>query len=466
MKSKYYPILILILSLWGVNLLAQQHAKITINIKGLNDSVLILAGYGGDKQFVIDTAKLEKNGTYVFRPGKTLEHGMYIIADAAKKRLFDFIVTHEQTFNIEGDFGTLPGSLISRGNKESQLLFDYMRFLAEKQKQQALLKQRQNLLAPDSDSAAVIKSQINDLNDQVQAQIKKLIASNQGTFFATFLKAMQEPELPEFELNTKADTLNRYQIYKKHFWDNTVLADDRLIRTPVVHPRVEQYLNKLTSPLPDSVITAIDFLLENTKNSKESFKYLMWYLTIKYERSEIMGYDAIFVHLVDRWFSDPRMDWMNATVKQNLIERANTLKPLLLGKPAPEMILFDTLMQPHSLYNIKAKYTLIYFWDPDCGHCKKETPLLKNFYKNNKDIFDLEVYAVCMDTSWKDMKNYIRKNETSWINVNGFYSMTPDFRELYDVHSSPVMFLLDERKYIIAKRLLSEQMETFIRQRE
>ncbi|MDD3743637.1 MAG: thioredoxin-like domain-containing protein, partial [Lentimicrobiaceae bacterium] len=95
-----------------------------------------------------------------------------------------------------------------------------------------------------------------------------------------------------------------------------------------------------------------------------------------------------------------------------------------------------------------------------------ETPLLKNFYKNNKDICDLEVYAVCMDTAWKDMKNYIRKNETSWINVNGFYSMTPDFRELYDVHSSPVMFLLDERKYIIAKRLLSEQMETFIRQRE
>ena len=69
-----------------------------------------------------------------------------------------------------------------------------------------------------------------------------------------------------------------------------------------------------------------------------------------------------------------------------------------------------------------------------------------------------------MDTSWIDMKKYIQKNQTTWLNVNGFYSMTPDFRELYDVHSSPVMFLLNHKKNIIAKRLLTTQMEDFIHQ--
>lgn len=49
------------------------------------------------------------------------------------------------------------------------------------------------------------------------------------------------------------------------------------------------------------------------------------------------------------------------------------------------------------------------------------------------------------------MKKYIRANNMSWVNVNGFYSMTADFRELYDVHSSPVMYLLDGNKKIIAK---------------
>lgn len=466
MKIIYYPFLILCLTLLGIPVTAQQSAKITIDLKGLNDSLVYLASYGGDKQFVVDTAVRTENGSYVFRPGKLLDHGMYIFVDASKKRLFDFIIGQEQTFTITGNTAQLPTSLISTKSTENHLLFDYMRFLAEKQKQQAALRERLNKHDPKSDSAKFLKNQTEELNNQVQSHINSLISQHKGTFFADFLKAMQEPELPIIEGNTRADTLARYKAYKDHFWDNIDLSDDRLIRTPVVHPKVEQYLNRLTSPLPDSLIAAVDLLLNKTGNSYEAFKYLMWYLTIKYEGSEIMGYDAIFVHLVDTWYNDPRMDWMNTGVKQNLIDRAKTLKPLLIGKPAPEMILFDTLMQPHSLHNIQAKYTLIYFWDPDCGHCKKETPLLRDFYKNNKETFNLEVYAVCMDTSWKDMKTYIRKNETSWINVNGFYSMTPDFRELYDVHSSPVMFLLDKKKTIIAKRLLSDQMETYIRQRE
>jgi thiol-disulfide isomerase/thioredoxin len=285
---------------------------------------------------------------------------------------------------------------------------------------------------------------------------------------ATFLNAMQEPEIPEIPNleNGRPDSTFAFRYFKAHFWDNIDLADDRIIRTPFLHGKVEQYLTKLTLPLPDSLIISIDHLMPLAGDNFETFKYLMWYLTIKYESSEIMGYDAVFVHLVDTYYDDPRMSWMNKTVKENLTKKANSLRNILIGKVAPEMILFDTLQQPVSLHKINSDYTLVYFWDPDCSHCKKETPLLHEFYKNNKDIFNLEVYAVCMDTSWKDMKNYIIKNGTTWINVNGFYSMTPDFRQLYDVHSSPVMFLLDRKKNIIAKRLLSDQMEAFIRQRE
>lgn len=458
MKAKYYSFLILCLTLSGMTVNAQQSTKITLNLAGLRDSVIFMASYAGDKQFVVDTAFMERNGGYVFQPRKSPEPGMYIIVDASKKRLFDFIIGKQTSFTFTGNVAQLPGSLVVKNSTENQLLFDYMRFLGEKQQQQAALKQKLKTQTPGSDSALKTNVQIDTLNSQVQQHIKSLISANQGTFFADFLKAMQEPEVPVIIGNTRADTLARFQAYKHHFWDNIDLSDDRLIRTPIIHPKVEQYLTRLTSPIPDSIIIAVDTLLCKTGNSYEAFKYLMWYLTIKYESSEIMGYDAIFVHLADTWYGDPRMDWMNVQVKENLIKRANTLRPLLIGKPAPEMILFDTLMQAQSLHNINAKYTLIYFWDPDCGHCKKETPLLRDLYTTKKADYDFEVYAVCMDTSWKDMKTYIRKNETIWVNVNGFYSMTPDFRELYDVHSSPVMLLLDENKNIIAKRILTAQM--------
>ncbi|MDY0102975.1 MAG: thioredoxin-like domain-containing protein [Lentimicrobium sp.] len=447
---------------------AQSSYHITFDIEGLSDSLLLLAHYAGDKQFVVDTAYPDNRKQYTFTGKQELLSGMYFIAGQNKSRFFDFLVSDSRNFTISGIKDQYPQSLKVKDSKENKLFFDYMMYLNNKQSERNRLYELYKRVESGSDSARMIENQIELLNDEVQRYIKGTINSNTGTFMATFLNAMQEPEIPEIPNleNGRPDSTFAFRYFKAHFWDNIDLADGRIIRTPFLHGKVEQYLTKLTLPLPDSLIISIDHLMPLAGDNFETFKYLMWYLTIKYESSEIMGYDAVFVHLVDTYYDDPRMSWMNKTVKENLTKKANSLRNILIGKVAPEMILFDTLQRPVSLHKIDSDYTLIYFWDPDCSHCKKETPLLHEFYKNNKDIFNLEVYAVCMDTSWKDMKNYIIKNGTTWINVNGFYSMTPDFRQLYDVHSSPVMFLLDRKKNIIAKRLLSDQMEAFIRQRE
>ncbi len=439
---------------------AQKGYRINIQVEGLNDSLILLANYNGDKQFVTDTAFKVKGPGYSFTGGKTLPEGMYFVAGANKAKLFDFIVSGKQEFTLTATKEKLPASLGSKNSPENQLFFDYIKFLSDKQKQQAELVELKKKAAPGSDSSKMADGRIALLNKEVQDYISDIINSNPGSFIALFLKSMKEPEIPPTPVlaNGRPDSTFNYRYFKAHFWDNINLSDDRLVRTPFLHSKVEQYLTKLTPPTPDSLIVAIDKLFRMAGNNQETFKYLMWYLTVKYESSEIMGYDAIFVHLVDTYYADPKMSWMNATVKENLIKRAIVLRPLLIGQPAPQMILYDTLQKPVSLHKVNAEYTLIYFWDPDCSHCKKETPLLRDFYEKNRFQYDLEVYAVCMDTSWKEMKNYILKNQTKWINVNGFYSMTSDFREVYDVHSSPVMYLLDRNKIIIAKRVLTEQM--------
>ena len=462
-----FTLIVLFFNTIAFSSFAQTGYRITFNIEGVKDSLLLLANYSGDKQFVVDTAYPGKNNQYIFSSSADLLPGMYFIAGQNKSRLFDFLVSDNQNFTISGVKNQYPQSLKVKGSKENELFFDYILFLNSKQTERAGLFELNKKTTPGSDSAKMIENKINLLNDEVQRYINGIIHSNPGTYMAIFLKAMQEPEIPETPIleNGRPDSTFAFRYFKAHFWDNIDLSDDRLIRTPFLHGKVEQYLTKLTSPLPDSLIRSIDEIMLKTGNNFETFKYLMWYLTIKYESSEIMGYDAIFVHLVDSYYNDSRMSWMNKTVKENLINKANKLRNILIGKTAPAMILLDTLQRPVSLHNIDAEYTLIYFWDPDCSHCKKETPLLHEFYLKEKESFNLEVYAVCMDTSWSDMKKYIQKNKTTWVNVNGFYSLSPDFRELYDVHSSPVMFLLDRKKTIIAKRLLTTQMEEFIRQR-
>ena len=459
-----FTLIVLLINTMTFSSCAQPGYKITFNIEGVSDSLLLLANYSGDKQFVVDTAWRSKSNQYVFSDTAELLPGMYFVAGQNKSRLFDFLISDSREFTISGIKNQYPQSLKAKGSNENKLFFDYISFLNNKQAERAGLLELNRSITPGSDSAKMVENQINLLNDEVDRYISGITNSHPGTFMATFLKAMQEPEIPPAPTleNGRPDSTFAFRYFKTHFWDNIDLSDDRLIRTPFLHGKVEQYLTKLSSPLPDSLSKAIDEIILRTGDNFETFKYLMWYLTIKYESSEIMGYDAIFVHLVDTYYDDTRMSWMNKTVKENLINKANRLSNSLIGKKAPAMILLDTLQRPISLHNIDAEYTLIYFWDPDCSHCKKETPMLLELYQKKKETYNLEVYAVCMDTSWTDMKRYIQKNKTTWLNVNGFYSMTPDFRELYDVHSSPVIFLLDRKKNIIAKRLLTAQMEEFI----
>jgi len=445
-----------------------QSYKINIKLEGLNDSLLLLASYVGDKQFVVDTAYPDKQFNYRFQADSLLPEGMYVIAGAGKTKLFDFIVAGKENITITGSKNNLPASLKARADDQNRILFDYIAFLSSKHKEMAMLQNLKKSFAPKSDSAKVVENKIMLLNDEVERYIQGIINSNTGKFISVFLKSMEEPVLPDPPVlkNGRPDSVFAFNNYKSHFWDNIDLSDSRVIRTPVIHSKVEQYLNKLTLPAPDSLIASIDKLLTMTGTNFDSFKYLVWYLTVKYEGSEIMGQDAVFVHLVNTYYNDKRMSWMNKTVKENLEKRAKVLEPILIGKIAPQLILLDTLEVPQSLHSIKSKYTIIYFWDPDCGHCKKETPLLTSFYKDYGKKYDLEVYAVCMDTSWKNMKDYIRKNNMEWVNVNGYYSMTGDFRELFDVRSSPVMYLLDDQKRIIAKRILTDQMKMIIQKRE
>jgi len=72
------------------------------------------------------------------------------------------------------------------------------------------------------------------------------------------------------------------------------------------------------------------------------------------------------------------------------------------------------------------------------------------------------VFAVNTDTSLEKWKKYIVDNDLKWINVNGTRSISPDYHQLYDIRTTPTLFLLDEKKRIIAKRLKTEQLIPFL----
>ena len=155
--------------------------------------------------------------------------------------------------------------------------------------------------------------------------------------------------------------------------------------------------------------------------------------------------------------------WITDAVKKNLKDYAEKLRGSLVGDQGRNLQMQDQNLQPKSLYDIKKKYTLIFFYDPDCGHCREETPKLVDFYNKNKIKFDVEVFAVSIDTSIQKMKDFMKEFKTSsWVNVNGPRSYTGIYTKAYYAEQTPTLYILDNKKKIIAKKPPIDKLEDFL----
>ena len=76
----------------------------------------------------------------------------------------------------------------------------------------------------------------------------------------------------------------------------------------------------------------------------------------------------------------------------------------LIGNTAPEIVLKDINERAVSLYALREKYRVIYFFDPDCGACKVETPKLMELMKSTQH--DMSLYAVALEKDLEKIRTY------------------------------------------------------------
>jgi hypothetical protein len=72
------------------------------------------------------------------------------------------------------------------------------------------------------------------------------------------------------------------------------------------------------------------------------------------------------------------------------------------------------------MYRLPQEYVLVIFWDPHCGHCKKELPHIYTAYRDTLRPMGIEVYAVAKATDstlMADWKKFIVENGLDWVNA-------------------------------------------------
>lgn len=452
---------LLMVSHWAVG---QAGYSISVQLKGLQDGDTVYIGRNYAKNRYYQDTAVYSLGVALFKDPKALPEGMYFIL-MPRQANFDFFIGKDQDFKLSTDTSDIIRAMVVTGSTDNQVFFDYQKyFFKQRDRVDILIKEEKE--SKDEARKQAIKDEISAIDKDMVGFIEKFKQDNPGHLFTSVLNVSKEVIIPEnvpLRPDGSKDSTWMYYYYKAHYFDNVNLADNRLIRTTVLTPKVDNYFERLVPGNNDSIIRDIDAFLKKCEPSKDIWEYYVREFTYKYETSQIMGQDAVFVHMARNYYGKGRCWWANEEVLKKIKERADILEPLLLGKIAPNMYLADTTHKYRELYSIKAKYTIVYFWDSNCGHCQKETPKLFELAKGMK-AQGVAVYAANIERKDDGWKRFIKEKklfDPMWYNVRDVHNHT-DFKTMWDIYSTPVVYILDGNKKIIAKRLGIEQISEFL----
>lgn len=438
-----------------------QGYDIKVTVRNIKDSVAYLGYHFGDQKFVKDTSLVMNGDQLHFKGEDPLVPGIYFIY--APSVYFDLIV-NEQKFSVETDTVDYVRSMKFHGSKENTLFNKFKLTMKDRRKESQGISEKIKGLDQKKDSLKIAdyRKQLQKIGEELNDYQQQIIDENKGTYVSKLLLAMTRMDVPDAPLDKDGKPIKNWQLYfiKEHFFDNLDLSDSTLLRSFVYQPKIDEFMEKWTFRHPDSISLSADVVLKKSESNRETFRYNLVKLTNKYETSNIMGMERVFLHLAENYYLTGKAYWADDELIEKFRKRVHDLSPNQIGNIAPEIVVRDTAMELVTLSSISNRFIVLFFYDPDCGHCKKAMNTLKEVYKNLQEK-DVEVFAACTVTDIDKWKKYVMANQLEWINVSDPYVQS-NFRADYDLKTTPIIYILNSDKEIIAKKIGAEQVEDFI----
>ena len=377
-----------------------SQVNIKISFDNQQDSIVLLYKYRGSKTLILDTL-VQKNGVFQIKHKEKLPEGIYLLTSGQNFPLAEVLVGKKQRFSvIFNDLEDLNSVKVKGCAKETKI---YYRLMAKVRETEANIEALESEEGYRPDNWKKIDSLKHDLaNYEESLKIRK-----KGAIINMVINSMKRHGMEDY-------------------WDSFPLDDARILTYPLIDNKLETYFDNLR---PDAglINDEIDKLIAKTGDCVEVRDYLIWYFHRKYYSPQYMNLDDIYIHLVDEYFSKNEVGNVSESFLNMIVDRANYLKNLRIGSRLPEI---------GNLYSIKAEYITVIFYDKTCQKCSQEGRILEEIRTRHPEmvIFPVEVNST-------SIKNLLSK---------------------YDIQTTPMIYLLDRKKNIIAKRIKAGQVEQFL----
>ena len=439
-----------------------ENPNIKVEIEGLGSGVCHLIGVYTDQFFMADSV-MATGGKLTLKKNEPYQPGFYYLRLPDRRTTIQMLIDQDQTFTMKTKMNNLVNGMQVEGSLDNQLLFQTLKFEASQQSDFNRVNGQLKTLSPGTEAYNQVKAEQKELTDKRLAYLDKVFTENPKSLYTAFKEAGQNPNI-EPVLNADGSVNNDEYVkkYRQMFWDNVNFNDDRLLYTPVIANKLKRYMTELTAQNPDAIKASADHLVAQTLNHKTFFQYFANWIVLNYEptKTTLMDSEAVFVHMIQNYFTYERAFWSDSTEIHSLQLRAYEMSNSLVGQKGPDVKAADPNGKMRSIYEMKADYVIVYMWNPDCEHCAEQTPQLVQFYHQWKPK-GVDVFAIVVNTEKQEWVNGIKRYNMPWEN-NVHDPTNRAIYATYFVDNTPEVYILDPDRKIIAKNLNVDQIQIIL----
>ncbi len=443
-------------------MLSLNAQNIHIKVDGLLTNEVFLQAYHGSDLRSMDTARVLDDDIYF--ENKNYPEGLYSLVmgdpeDAAlfktEVSAFDFIISNENISLKTSYFDPVKSMKVIQSS-DNDLFFDYLKYnVSYRTKLGSLLGlltyySNMDQFYPD------LRHEIIRLQKEYNDKLISMFTGTDHDFIIAYLTFMLEPVYdPDLGLSIR-------DFMKDNFLDPVDFTSPDLIRSPAISQKIIAYLSFYTNQefsqieQEESFITAVDIIMDEVIYDQEVYDFVLNFLIEGFEKFQM---EKVLVHIADNHLSGE----CETDSEKILQERLIAYQEMSVGKVVKNIHLLNERDEPVSLTDIQNEYTLIIFWAAWCPHCNKLISSLSDWYKKEAEQYDIEVFAVSIDTSKADWEEMVYINDLEWINTIEPKGWEGKVSRQYNLYATPTMFLINRKREIVAKPLTMREFQKAIK---
>ena len=254
------------------------------------------------------------------------------------------------------------------------------------------------------------------------------------------------PEIPLM----MTDPQQRASYHVAHYWDGYALTDTAFIRGGNTEQLFADFIGALQYVSPEESSAALKRMM--CRMEADSMAYERFCLLSEkylYDPNSPMRNEDYYIPVLEQMVASQSLSEVDKIRPADRLKQAHKNRP---GMTATDFSYVTPKGQAGRMSRIKAAYTLLFFYDPDCSNCRKYEQILSEMpaFLEMQEKGTLRVLAVYPDDNEEEWLLKSSGMPRGWIvgwNKQG------DIRSkvLYEIRATPTLYLLDKQKRVILK---------------